>query len=125
MPNELGFVLNQNDSAREAKAGWWIFSGPQMGWLVISVLFFIVLAMLLSHAGLDIVLVLGISSIPFCLVTAFVHFMVNGRAPSYSLDLISLQVFRLKTCLFLNGLITRPPELWTRGTKPLHPDNFK
>ena len=119
------FELRPNDSAREARPGWFIFQGAQMGWLVISVLFFIVLSMLLSHAGLDWPFVLVISAIPFGLVTAWTHFMVNGRPPSHSVDLLSLQVFRLKTFLFLNGVTTRPPEIWRKGIKPAHPNDFK
>jgi len=39
--------------------------------------------------------------------------------------LMTFQVFRLKTFLFLNGLLNRPPQIWRKGMKPAHPNDFK
>jgi energy-coupling factor transporter transmembrane protein EcfT len=117
--------LHENGcSSREARPSLWIFSGSNTGWLVIGVLFFVSLAMLLSRLGLEWYLILPLSLIPLALITLFVMYFVNDRAPSHALDLVAFKLWQLRSKLFLHGLLERPPELWVRGRKPRHPERF-
>jgi hypothetical protein len=122
---QTNFALHPNDNAREARPSWWIFQGSSMGFLVVGVLFFVTLCMLLSRSGVEWWMTILISSIPLAIITAFTHWFINGRSPSFAMDLMQFQMFKVQEFLFLSGAISIPPQLWKPSPKPAHPDNYK
>src|SRR6516162_3439744 len=68
-----------------------IFQGPAVGLLVVGVMFFICLMLVLSRLGVDWIPTIVISALPLAAITIFVQFFVNGRPPSYALDLLALR----------------------------------
>ena len=116
--------LNPNDCARTAQPSLWIFQGPSVGLLVVGVMFFVCLMLVLSRLGVDWISTVVISALPLCAITIFVHFFVNGRPPSYALDLLTMQMWRLRCSLYLQRLLNKPPELWVISRAPRHPKEF-
>jgi hypothetical protein len=65
-----------------------------------------------------------ISALPLAAITIFVHFFVNAQAPSCALDLLALQMWRLRSSWYLGRLINKPPQLWIVSRAPRHPKEF-
>ena len=62
--------------------------------------------------------------LPLLAMTAYVHFCVNGKPPSYFVDMVLLFIWRGKARLYLSGALDRPPVLWAEPEKPKHPHEF-
>jgi hypothetical protein len=120
----MALELHPNDCTREARPSLWIFEGPTVGWLVLGVMFFLSLFVVLSRLGVDWLPATGISALPLGLMTVFVRFLVNGRAPSYAVDLLTLEVWRLRSWWYLQRLSDRPAQLWIVVRAPRHPKEF-
>lgn len=116
--------MHSNDNAREAKPSLFIFHGQWVGWLVVAVLCFISAFVLLSRMGVDWLPACVLSALPLAALTIFVAGFINGKAPSYALDLLLLGAWRFRCQLYLAGALNRPPELWVKGRKPMHPNIF-
>ena len=116
--------FHSNDNAREGRPSVWIFEGKSVVFLVCGVAAFIALFRILAACDLDWPITLGISVLPLLAMTAYVHFCVNGKPPSYFVDMVLLLVWRAKAGLYLSGALDRPPELWTVPEKPKHPKEF-
>jgi energy-coupling factor transporter transmembrane protein EcfT len=120
----MSLEMHPNDNARTAHPSIWIFSGPSVGLLVIGVMFFVCLMLVLSRLGVDWIPTVVISALPLAAITIFVHFFVNGRPPSYALDLLALQMWRLRCSWYLQRLLDKPPQLWVISRAPRHPKEF-
>jgi hypothetical protein len=120
----MSLELHPNDAAREAKPSMWVFEGPWVGTLVVGVMFFISLFVVLSRLVVDWIPTTIISALPLGVMTLFVQFFVNGKAPSYALDLFALQVWRLRSVWYLHRLSDKPPQFWVVLRPPLHPRDF-
>jgi hypothetical protein len=116
--------LHANDNAREAKPSLWIFHGPAVGWFVLGVMFFVSLVTFLARLGADWLSATVISLLPLGAVTMFVQFFVNGRPPSHALDLLALQVWRLRSAWYVQRLSDRPPQFWVVLRSPRYPKEF-
>jgi len=116
--------LHSNDNAREGRPGVWIFQGNSVVLLVAGVAVFVALFRILATAQIDWPFALGLSLIPLLLLAAYVHLMVNGRAPSYATDVLLFAIWRVKVAAYLAGALDRPPQFWVKGTRPRHPDEF-
>jgi hypothetical protein len=114
--------LHPNDNAREAKPGIWIFQGRAVALLVLGAAIFITLFRVLMAIDVDWTAALVISLAPLAVMTLAVHLLVNGRPPSYASDLALLAIWRLRVRLYMAGALDRPPELWARMRKPIHPN---
>jgi hypothetical protein len=121
MSVNLPLELHANDNAREATPTVWIFQGRAVGLLVLGVATFIALFRVLTAIDIDWPAALVISLGPLGFMTIVVHLLVNGRPPSYASDLALLTVWRLRAWLYMTGALDRPPELWVRDCKPIHP----
>jgi hypothetical protein len=113
--------IHPNDNAREAKPGIWIFQGRAVALLVLGAAIFIALFRVLMAIDIDWPAALAISLVPLAVMTLSVHLVVNGRPRSYASDLALLGIWRLRVWLYLAGALERPPELWVRNRKPIHP----
>lgn len=102
----------------------WIFEGRSVALLVGGVAAFVALFRILDAAGLDWYLSAGVSLSPVILAAVYVQCFVNGKPPSYSLDLLALTLWRLRVRLYRAGLVEAPPQFWVRGRKPPHPNQF-
>ena len=120
----MALSLNPNDCARTAQPSLWIFQGPAVGLLVVGVMFFVCLMVVLSRLGVDWISTIVISALPLAAITIFVHFFVNGRPPSHPLDLLALQIWRLRCSWYLRRLLDKPPQLWVISRAPRHPKEF-
>jgi len=120
----MALSLNPNDCARTAQPSLWIFQGPAVGLLVVGVLFFVCLMLVLSRLGVDWIPTIVLSASPLAAITIFVQFFVNGRPPSYALDLLALQIWRLRCSWYLQRLLDKPPQLWIVPRTPRHPKEF-
>ena len=117
--------LHQNNCARKAQVGVWIFKGPAaMMCLVIGFGVFILSMQCLNAAQVDFPLAIAISATPLFLLTLFVKFFINDKPESYAFDMLFLGVWRLKTRFHKIGLINPAPQLWPMPEKPEHPKNF-
>jgi hypothetical protein len=116
--------LHANDNARTAQPSLWVFRGPWVGALVVGVLFFISLFLVLSRLGVHWIPTAVISALPLAGITVFVQFFVNGRAPSYALDLLAFHIWRLLPSCYLQRLLDTPPQLWIISRTPRHPKEF-
>jgi hypothetical protein len=121
MSANLPLQLHANDNAREATPAVWIFQGKAVGLLVLGVAIFIALFRVLTAIDIDWPAALVISLAPLGFMTIGVHLLVNGRPPSYARDLTLLAIWRLRVWLYMTGALDRPPELWVRMRKPIHP----
>jgi hypothetical protein len=115
---------HQNDNATEARPSLWVFQGKSVVALVGGVAAFIFLFQILAAWGMPFFLNAALSASPMGLATAFVVFLVNGRAPSYALDLLFWKVFCLGSGLYRSGFLDRPPQFWKRGKKPPRLEEF-
>jgi hypothetical protein len=113
--------IHPNDNAREAKPGIWIFQGRAVALLVLGAALFIALFRILMASDIDWPVALVISLVPLAIITLVVHLLVNGRPPSYASDLAMLGIWRLRVWLYMIGALDRPPQLWVRNCKPIHP----
>jgi hypothetical protein len=113
--------LHPNDNAREARPAIWIFQGRAVALLVLGAAIFIALFRVLMAIDVDWPAALVISLCPLGIMTLVVHYLVNGRPPSYASDMALMSIWRLRTRLYLAGALDRPPELWVRNEKPPHP----
>src|SRR6202022_1716037 len=93
--------LHSNDNAREGRPGIWIFQGSSVVLLVAGVAAFVALFRILAAAGVDWPFALGISLIPLLALAAYVHLMVNGRAPSYASDVLLFFLWRVEVRMYL------------------------
>ena len=116
--------LHANDNARTAQPSLWIFRGPAVGLLVVGVLFFVCLMLVLSRLGVEWIPTIVLSAVPLAAITIFVQFFVNGRPPSYAVDLLALQTWRLRCSWYLQRLLDKPPQLWVISRTPRHPKEF-
>jgi len=120
----MALSLNPNDCARKAQPSLWIFQGPAVGLLVMGVMFFVSLMLVLSRLGVDWISTVFISALPFAAITIFVHFFVNGRPPSFALDLLAMQMWRVRCSWYFQRLMDNPPQLWVISRAPRHPKEF-
>jgi hypothetical protein len=118
---KMPLEIHPNDNAREAKPGIWIFQGRSAALLVLGAAIFIALFRVLMTLDIDWPEALLISLAPLGAMTVSVHLLVNGRSPSYASDLALLGIWRFQVRLYMAGALDRPPELWVRNSKPMHP----
>jgi hypothetical protein len=116
--------LHSNDNAREGRPGVWIFQGNSVVLLVVGVAAFIALFRILAAAEVDWPFALVLSFTPLLALAAYVHLMVNGRAPSYAADMLLFFLWRVKVRIHLAGALDRPPQFWVKGSRPRHPSEF-
>lgn len=88
--------FHSNDNAREGRPSVWIFEGKSVVFLVCGVAAFIALFRILAACDLDWPITLGISVLPLLAMAAYVHFCVNGKPPSYFVDMALLLIWRAK-----------------------------
>ena len=116
--------LHSNDNAREGRPGVWIFQGNSVVLLVAGVAAFVALFRILVAAEVDWPLALVLSLVPLVALAAYVHLMVNGKAPSYAADVLLFFLWRVKVRTYLAGARDRPPRFWVKGQRPRHPSEF-
>ena|SRR5205823_12241464 len=116
--------FHSNDNAREGRPGIWIFQGSSVILLVAGVAAFVALFRILAAAGLDWPFALALSLVPLLSLVAYVHLMVNGKAPSYAADVLLFLIWRVKVRTYLAGALDRPPQFCVKTTRPLHPKEF-
>lgn len=114
--------IHPNDCARESQPSVWIFRGKSIGWLVVAggVAW---LTYAIVSPWVDWWIALAIAVLPLGVVTAWTHYLVNSRPPSYCDDLINQSVWRSAAWLFRHGGLTCPPILWKSRDVP-HPAEF-
>jgi hypothetical protein len=101
-----------------------IFQGKSVVLLVIGVGVFVALFRILASLDVDWWINLVISLLPLAAMTGYVHWLVNGKAPSYAADLLQWHVFRFRCWLYMAGALNRPPELWFTDRKLSHPKEY-
>jgi hypothetical protein len=116
--------LHFNDNAREGRPSVWIFQGNSVVLLVAGVAAFVTIFRVLVAAEVDWLLALVLSLVPLVALAAYVHLMVNGRAPSYATDVLLFASWRVKVAAYLAGALDRPPQFWVKGQRPRHPSEF-
>ena len=116
--------LHSNDNAREGRPGVWIFQGNSVVLLVAGVAAFVAIFRVLVAAEVDWPLALVLSLVPLVALTAYVHLMVNGKAPSYAADVLLFFLWRVRVRTNLAGALDRPPQFWVKGQRPRHPREF-
>jgi hypothetical protein len=116
--------LHSNDNAREGRPGVWIFQGNSVVLLVAGVASFVALFRILVAAEVDWLLALVLSLVPLVALAAYVHLMVNSKAPSYAADVLLFFLWRVKARTYLAGALDRPPQFWVKGQRPPHPNEF-
>jgi hypothetical protein len=104
--------FHSNDNAREGRPAVWIFEGKSVVFLVGGVAAFIAIFRILAAVGFEWPLNLGISVLPLLGMTGYVQFCVNGKPPSYTVDVVLLFVWRAKAWLYQSGALDLPPVLW-------------
>jgi hypothetical protein len=117
--------FHSNDNAREGRPGIWIFQGSSVVLLVAGVAAFVALFRIFAAAGFDWPFSLGLSLIPLMALAAYVHLMVNGKAPSYATDVLLFVLWRVKVRTYLAGALDRPPQFWVKGPRPCHRGEFQ
>jgi hypothetical protein len=120
----MSLELHSNDNAREGRPGVWIFHGSSVALLVAGVAAFVAVFRLLVTADVDWPFALGVSLIPLLALAAYVHLMVNGKAPSYATDVLRLFLWRMKAQIYLAGALDRPPQFWVKEKKFEYPTEF-
>lgn len=116
--------FHSNDNAREGRPAVWIFEGKSVVFLVGGVAAFVALFRILAGVGFEWPMNLGISVLPLLAMTAYVHFAVNGKPPSFAFDVLFLWLWQAKVWLYFSGALDRPPVLWPVTEKPKHPKEF-
>ena len=116
--------FHSNDNAREGRPGIWIFQGNSVILLVAGVAAFVALFRILTAAGLDWPFALALGLVPLLSLVAYVHLMVNGKAPGYATDMLLFFIWRVKVRTYLVGALDRPPQFWVKATRPRHPKEF-
>jgi hypothetical protein len=122
--NEMSLCQHPNDTAREARAGIWIFTGR-----------YPILSLVCSAAAglgifnstvnaLDWPFALGLSLLPFVCCVLFVWRFINGKPKSYFEDWLLWHVWKLKTAAYLAGAKDRPSTLWIGDRVPKHPKAY-
>jgi hypothetical protein len=91
---------------------------------VCGVASFVAMFRICDAAGLDWYLSAGASLLPLVLVAVYVQLFVNGKPPSYSLDLLAFALWRLRVRLYKAGLLESPPQFWVQDRWPTHPGQF-
>ena len=120
----MALQMHANDNAREGKPALWIFQGRSVALLVGGVAVFVASFRICDATGLDWYLSACVSLLPLGLVVLYVTCFINGKPPSYSLDLLIFVLWRLRVRLYKERLLDRPPQFWVRGRKPPHPTQF-
>jgi hypothetical protein len=120
----MALEMHSNDSAREGRPALWIFEGRSVAFLVGGVAAFVALFRMCDAAGLDWYFSAGLSLLPMALAILYVAFFVNGKPPTYSLELLLFALWRLRCRLYKAGLLDAPPQFWVRKRKPGHPNQF-
>ena len=120
----MALELHPNDCSRHAKPGIWIFQGRSVICLVIGAAAFISIFRVLYALYVDWFIALPVSLVPLALMTLIVHFLINGRAPSFAEDLLFQKIWEFKTWLYLSGCLDKAPLLWIEFRKPQHPFLF-
>lgn len=119
----MSLQQHQNDTAREARSGLWIFKGKTLVLLVSAVA--MGLGIFKSLVTLfDWPLALGIGLVPLGLAVLFVARFINGRPKSYASDSLLLAIWKIKTWAYMAGLKDRPVLFWIRDRVPKHPKAF-
>ena len=85
---------------------------------------FVALFRVLVAAEVDWPFALVLSLIPLLGLAAYVHLMVNGKAPSYAVDVLLFFLWCVKVRTYLAGALDRPPQFWVKGQMPRHPSEF-
>lgn len=116
--------LHANDTAREAKPGFWIFQGKVVVWFVVGFGAAVCLFQLLVKCDVDWFIAAPIASLPLLFATLFVHLLVNNKPPSYAEDLLLVLILRGKVRLYEHGLIVQPPKMWVEDRNPVHPKEY-
>jgi hypothetical protein len=120
----VALELHPNDNARQATPSLWIFQGKSVVLLVIGAFAFVVIFQMLQRCFLDWWMCIPIALLPLGVMTLVVHFLVNGRPPSYILDVSSWGAWRFRTVLFKAGVLERNPSMWITARAPRHPNEF-
>jgi len=116
--------LHSNDNAREGRPGVWIFQGNSVVLLVAGVAAFVAIFRVLVAAEVVWPLALVLCLVPLVALATYVHLMVNGKAPSYAVDLLLFFLWRVKVRTYLAGALDRPPQFWVKGQRPRHASEF-
>ena len=93
--------FHSNDNAREGRPGIWIFQGSSVILLVAGVAAFVALFRIFAAGGLDWPFALALSLVPLLSLVAYVHLMVNGKPPSYAVDVLLFFIWRVKVRTYL------------------------
>src|SRR5271165_7101266 len=117
----MSLQLVPNDNAHEARPGVWIFRGKSMVLLVIGVGVFVALFRILAAYDVDWPWALALSLVPLLGITAFVHFFVNSRPPSYAEDLFVWELWRFRSWLYMCGGLDKPVPLCVPQRTLPHP----
>lgn len=101
--------LHANDNAREGKPSIWLFRGKSVAFLVVSVVVGISPSRILDSVSVDRWLAIPLSLYPSWPDSAVRAFFVNGRLSSNAFDFFLWAAWRLRTRLYLMGVLDRPP----------------
>jgi hypothetical protein len=110
-----------HDISRESQPRIGPFEGRCVVILGFSVLAAFFVSQALLNLGFDLLSTLFFSAIPIALAALFVVTMVNGQAPSHTLDALRLLLFEAASWLYLKGFLDQPPLLLKALKPPLHP----
>jgi hypothetical protein len=116
--------FHANDVSRDAVPSVLGFEGKWGGLLVGGAAVSIFGTVGLCAIGVDLIPAIGISLLPLGAAALFVATMVNGKPPSYALDLILWVVFQFRTWLYRIGGLDTPPQLWVPQKHVPHPMTF-
>ena len=120
----MSLELHSNDVGRQAEPGLFMFHGRWVALLPLGVLAGICIFRLLIVIDVDWFVAVVIACLPAAACAGFVHFFVNARPPSFFFDLSLLASWRFKTWLYWNKCADRPPLLWLKPKRLLHPASF-
>jgi hypothetical protein len=110
-----------NDISVEAQPRVGPFEGKSAVILVGACAVSFVGAWVLFRVGLDLITTALACAVPIAGAALYVVTMVNGQAPSHTLDALRLLFFEVAAWLYLKGFLDQPP-LLLKALKPaLHP----